>query len=110
MKQILIFILTISIFTSCYTPPEPGIGIVTVLDTNDFRVPSASVKLSKGTILVEGYTDSNGEFSYTHQPNPELYQTHDVILDVNVQKGNLIGYGIIEIRVGEINERTIRIY
>lgn len=117
MKKIVVALLVISgVFslTSCYQNPDYGVGIVIVLDANDFRVPSAKVTLSQpgdgsGIILVEGYTDSNGEFKYTHVP-PQTGMAVEVILNVNVVKDNAIGAGIIRIKPGEVSEATIRIY
>lgn len=113
MKRIfLIITLIIVTLSSCYTPPDPGIGIVRVLD-NGYRVPSAYIKLTQpgqtgtGNLLIEGWSDWNGEFTYTHQPHPELYQTHDVIFNVYVQKDGKTGTGILEVRVNEVNTSVI---
>lgn len=117
MKKLFVaFLIVSSVFslTSCYQDPDYGVGIVTVLDANDFRVPSAQVTLSQpgngaGIIFVEGYTDSNGEFKYTHVP-PQTDLAVEVILNVNVKKDNAIGAGIIRIKPDELSEVTVRIY
>jgi hypothetical protein len=117
MKKLFVTFLMITgvlSLSSCYQNPDYGVGIITVLDANDFRVPSAHVTLSQpgngaGIIYAEGYTDSNGEFKYTHVP-PQTGLAVEVILNVNVVKDNAIGAGIIRIKPDEISEVTIRIY
>lgn len=97
-------------FTSCYQEPSPGTGTVIVLDANDFRVPSADVKLSQpgslgtGYIVVEGITDASGEFDYTHAPALE------VILDVSASFGTKVGQGSIRIKPNETSSEEVRIY
>ncbi|MBE2246768.1 MAG: hypothetical protein IAE67_05885 [Candidatus Competibacteraceae bacterium] len=118
MRKLLLFTLLIGSifsFSSCYQDPDYGVGIVTVLDANDFRVASAEVVLSQpgqngqGIILVQGYTDPNGEFKYTHEP-PQTDLATEVILNVSVQKDNAIGAGIIRIKPNEVATVTVRIY
>ncbi|MCZ2442214.1 MAG: hypothetical protein LC101_00300 [Flavobacteriales bacterium] len=118
MKKILFIAVLIGIvssFSSCYQDPDYGVGIVTVLDANDFRVASAEVVLSQpgqngaGIILVQGYTDLNGEFKYTHEP-PQTQLATEVILNVSVKKDNAIGAGIIRIKPNEVTNVTVRIY
>jgi hypothetical protein len=117
MRNLFIFlsIITVSLtFSGCYEDPTYGVGIVTVLDQNDFKVPSAEVTLSQqgngsGVILEQGYTDGNGQFKYTHVP-PQTDLAVEVILNVNVQKGNYIGAGIIRIKPNEVSTVDIKIY
>jgi hypothetical protein len=117
MKKLFVtFLMITGVFSlsSCYQNPDYGVGIITVLDANDFRVPSAHVTLSQpgngaGIIYAEGYTDSNGEFKYTHVP-PQTGMAVEVILNVNVVKDNAIGAGIIRIKPDELSEVTVRIY
>lgn len=117
MKKIFVIFLILSgvlPLSSCYQNPDYGVGIITVLDANDFRVPSAQVTLSQpgngaGIIFAEGYTDSNGEFKYTHIP-PQTGLAVEVILNVNVVKDTAIGAGIIRIKPDEVSEVTVRIY
>src|SRR5688572_13309299 len=95
---------------SCYGDPEPGTGIVTVRDSNDLLVPSAVVQLSQpgqlgtGYIVVEGLTDMQGRYSYTHEPALE------VILDISASNGPSSGQGIIRIKPNETTEETVKIY
>ncbi len=111
-KYLLIFVTlaAVAAFSSCYEPPGPGTGKVIVIDQNDFRVPSATVKLSQpgqlgtGYIVNEGLTDLNGEYSYTHEPALE------VILDISATYGTAVGQGIIRIKPDETSTETVKIY
>lgn len=95
---------------SCYGEPDPGSGTIIVVDVNDFRVPSATVKLSQpgqlgtGYIVNEGFTNSNGEYTYTHEPALE------VILNVSATFGTATGQGIIRIKPNEHSTETVKIY
>lgn len=96
--------------TSCYKDPGPGTGNIIVLDANQFRVPLATVTLAQpgqngnGIILVQGFSDIDGEFSYTHEPALE------VILNVGVEKNGATGSGVIRIKPGEASEEEIVLY
>lgn len=95
---------------SCYGDPDPGTGTIIVIDVNDFRVPSATVRLSQpgqlgtGYIINEGFTNSNGEYAYTHEPALE------VILNVSATKDSAVGQGIIRIKPNETSTETVKIY
>ena len=113
MKKYLLFVLIAvgaGALTSCYKDPDPGTGKVIVIDVNDFRVPSADVKLSQpgqlgtGYIVNEGLTDQNGEYSYTHTPALE------VILNISATFGAATGQGIIRIKPNETSTETVKIY
>jgi hypothetical protein len=113
MKKFLLFVAIViaaGSFSSCYEPPGPGTGKVIVVDINDFRVPSANVKLSQpgqlgtGYIVNEGLTNQNGEYSYTHEPALE------VILDISATFGTAVGQGIIRIKPDETSTETVKVY
>ena len=113
MKKLFLFLSILVLagaFSSCYQPPSPGTGKVTVVDQNDFRVPSATVKLSQpgqlgtGYIINEGLTNMSGEYSYTHEPALE------VILDISATYGTAVGQGIIRIKPNETSTETVKIY
>ncbi len=116
-KLALLFVITIGIGASysCYSDPGPGTGKVIVIDVNDFRVPSATVKLSQpgqlgtGFILNEGLTDMNGEYSYTHQDFQVDFGT-EVILDISATAGTAVGQGIIRIKPDETSVETVKVY
>ena len=99
MKKLALFIailLAVGGFSSCYEAPGPGTGKVIVIDVNDFRVPSATVKLSQpgqlgtGYIVNEGLTNQNGEYSYTHD-DPNVDMGLEVILDLSATYGTAVG-------------------
>jgi hypothetical protein len=100
---------------SCYSDPKPGTGKVIVIDVNDFRVPSATVKLSQpgqlgtGFIVNEGLTDMNGEYSYTHQ-DPNVDMGLEVILEISATFGTAVGQGIIRIKPDETSTETVKVY
>lgn len=122
MKRILIIsslaLATLSL-NSCYTDPDPGTGVIVVTDGDDFRVPTAYVKLwqegqlGTGTIIYQGYTDNNGELSYTHR-DAQTGLGLEVILSVYAEKiinSQLrTGQGIIRIKPGEVSTEIIRIF
>jgi hypothetical protein len=117
MKQLLfILVITIGIGASysCYKDPGAGAGIITVVDNNDFKVPSATVKLSQpgqnntGFIINEGLTDQSGEYSYTHQDFQVDFGT-EVILNVSASEGGRVGSTIIHIRPDETTRETVTI-
>ena len=107
---IIIGVLGICTFSSCYQEPGPGTGKVRVVDASDFLVPSATVKLSQpgqlgtGYIVFEGLTNMSGEISYTHEPALE------VILNISATSGALVGQGIIRIKPDETSTETVKIY
>lgn len=113
MKKFLLIsavVVAAGMFSSCYQDPGPGTGKVIVVDVNDFRVPSATVKLSQpgqlgtGYIVNEGLTDVNGEYAYTHEPALE------VILNISATYGAAVGQGIIRIKPDETSTETVKIY
>jgi hypothetical protein len=67
-KFALIGIIAIGIAASysCYGDPAPGTAKIIVVDTADYKVPNAMVKLSQpgqlntGFIIHEGITDLHG--------------------------------------------------
>lgn len=112
---ILLLVITVSAMSSCYQDPEPGTGVVTVIDENDFRVPSATVTLSQpgqlgtGFIVNEGLTNMNGEYSYTHV-DPAVDMGLEVILNISATFGTAVGQGIIRIKPNETSHETVKIY
>jgi hypothetical protein len=116
-KFLLIFIIAMGIGASysCYENPKPGTGKVIVVDINDFRVPSADVKLSQpgqlgsGYIVNEGLTNQNGEYSYTHE-DPAVDMGLEVILNISATFGTAVGQGIIRIKPNETSVETVKIY
>lgn len=118
MKKILYVVCALALVggaSSCYEAPKPGTGKVTVIDVNDFRVPSATVKLSQpgqlgtGFIVNEGLTNMNGEYSYTHV-DPNVDMGLEVILNISATFGTAVGQGIIRIKPDETSEETVKIY
>jgi hypothetical protein len=111
-KIILFFVIAVGVGASysCYGDPQPGTGKVIVIDVNDFRVPSATVKLAQpgqlgtGFIVNEGFTNAQGEYSYTHEPALE------VILDISATFGTATGQGIIRIKPDETSVETVKVY
>ena len=110
MKKIIFTIVIASglLLTACYKAPEDGIAKIIVVDTNDFRVPTANITLTGPTgsfINVSGISNFNGEWIYTHDPALE------VILNVNAtsQDGLQTGYGIIRIKPDETATTIIKI-
>lgn len=116
-KFLLFFVIAVGVgaFSSCYEPPKPGTGKVIVIDINDFRVPSADVKLSQpgqlgtGFIINEGLTNQNGEYSYTHE-DPQVDMGLEVILNISATYGTAVGQGIIRIKPNETSTETVKIY
>lgn len=112
---ILLLIIPVLSFTSCYTDPDPGVGKVTVLDQHDFRVPGAEVTFSQagqnntGIVLYTTYSDNNGEASYTYVYPPNEMAL-PVIADVDVTKDNLSGTGIVRIDPGKTAAITVHLY
>lgn len=102
-----IFLLT-ALLTSCYSTPEPGVGIIIVKDYNQFRIPAAEITLeqSPGIPYQVGYTDQNGEYRYTF-PHPDTDQPVEVILNVFAKKGSQNGQGMIRIKPGETTTTEI---
>jgi len=101
-------------FTSCYEDPKAGTAKIIVVDSYDFRVPSANVQLSQpgighGYINVSGLTDLNGEFLYTHQ-DFQVDHGLEVILDIDATYNTSVGQGIIRIKPGETTTQTVKIY
>jgi len=118
MKKQLLFLLIaigLSASYSCYEAPKPGTGKVIVIDINDFRVPSADVKLSQpgqlgtGFIVDEGLTNQNGEYSYTHE-DPNVDMGLEVILNISATYGSAVGQGIIRIKPDETSSETVKVY
>lgn len=116
-KLALFFVMAVGIAASysCYADPKPGTGNVIVVDENDFRVPSATVKLSQpgqlgtGFIVFEGLTNLNGEVSYTHV-DPNVDMGLEVILEISATFGTATGQGIIRIKPDETSVETVKIY
>lgn len=118
MKKIIyIFLVSIAIvsFGSCYTNPDPGTGVIIVLDANDFRVPAAYVRLSQpgqtgaGIIINEGFTGNDGEYAYSHT-DPENGMALEVILNIYAEKDGKVGQGIIRIKPEETSTETVHIF
>ena len=113
MKKYILFLVVavgLGASYSCYSPPGFGTGKIIVVDEFDFRVPSATVKLSQpgqlgtGFIINEGLTNMSGEYSYTHEPALE------VILNISATSGSAVGSGIIRIKPDETATETVKIY
>jgi len=113
--QILLIAMGVMAFSSCYETPKPGTGKVVIVDVNDFRVPSATVRLTQpgqlgtGFIVAEGLTDLNGEFVYTHE-DPNVDMGLEVILDIDAVYNNAVGQGIIRIKPNETSVEQVKIY
>jgi hypothetical protein len=105
--QRIIFILivaTLPFMQSCYKEPGPGKVKIIILDANKFRVVNATVKISQtGSFINESLvTDYKGEVEWE---NPL-----EVIMNVDVKKGALLGSGIIRVKPGESRTTVITIY
>jgi hypothetical protein len=71
-------------------------------DTNQV-VPDAKVLITKDDILVEGYTDSKGEFRHTFNLQIQL--------DVVVSKDTIKGIGMVNLgELGEDVEKSIYLF
>jgi hypothetical protein len=111
MKKLFLFALFAVglILTSCYQAPQNGVAKITVVDANDFRIPSAGVTLKGpvGSYINEtGICDLNGVWNYEHDP------ALDVILQVEATHpvtGNTAD-GIVRITPDKTEEVTIKIY
>jgi len=116
MKKLsfLVVVAIATVFTSCYQEPQPGTAKITVVDLNDFRVPSATVTLTQpgqlntGYIVNEGLTNMNGEYSYTHI-DQRVNMGVEVILNIKAVDGPKDGVGIIRIIPGQTTTETIKI-
>jgi len=110
MKKILLLLVatTSLLLTSCYQEPVNGVAKITVIDENEFRVPSANVTLTGPTgsyISVSGITDFNGEWLYEHDPALE------VILQVHATSSTGPEYGdaIVRIVPNKTTNETVKI-
>ncbi len=119
----------------CYSSPEPGVAVITVLDANDFRVPEAEVRFYQsgasvgtqiGIIDQMRFTNLQGVCTFIH--GKSSYQVIDedsgrslvalcgddayceVILNVTATAQNKFGTTIVRIKPGETIQETVRIY
>jgi hypothetical protein len=115
----------------CYSSPEPGVAVITVLDANDFRVPEAQVRFYQsgngaGIIDEKRFTNLQGVCTFIH--GKQAYQVIDedsgrslialcgedayceVILNVTATSQNKLGTTIVRIKPGETIQETVRIY
>lgn len=115
----------------CYSSPEPGVAVITVLDANDFRVPEAQVRFyqsgnGQGIIDEMRFTNLQGVCTFIHAKS--AYQEIDedtgrslialcgddayceVILNVTATAQNKLGTTIVRIKPGETIQETVRIY
>lgn len=101
-----IFLLGTAIFIgpSCKKDRSMTLTIVAKnLSDTTILVPDAKVVLDKGSIHVEGYTDSKGEFRHTFNLQIQL--------DVTVTKDTLAGIGIVNIgTLGVDVEKSIYVF
>lgn len=101
-------IISLFWFTSCYQTPEIGTAKITILNSAGYREPGATVHLYGPTgsyIDVWGITDLNGEFFYEHDKNLA------VVLNVHAENtsGTSWSDGIIRIEpdMNEVESYTL---
>ena len=77
--------------------------IVKLMADTSISMPGVRVELTQGDVNVGGYTDGNGEFTYTFE--------HPVQLNIKAYNDTLSGIGIINIgRYGTDYEKTVFIF
>jgi hypothetical protein len=111
------FILALGLAFStfgCYEEPTPGTVIVTVLDSQGFKVSEAEVRFIQtgngaGIVNVTKYSNAAGEVSYTHT-DPISDLPLEVVLNVSGKKADLVGQTVVRVIPGETTRETLQLY
>ncbi|MBM3172045.1 MAG: hypothetical protein FJZ75_10605 [Bacteroidetes bacterium] len=98
----------------CYEEPTPGTVIVTVLDSQGFKVSEAEVRFIQtgngaGIVDVTKYSNAAGEVSYTHT-DPISDLPLEVVLNVSGKKADLVGQTVVRIIPGETTREILQLY
>jgi|GEM_PF-1034112 len=98
----------------CYEEPTPGTVIVTVLDSQGFKVSEAEVRFIQtgngaGIVDVTKFSDAKGEVSYTHT-DPISDLPLEVVLNVSGKKADLVGQTVVRIIPSETTRETLQLY
>ena len=97
-------IVSILLFSACHKNEAMNAKItVKLMADNSIVMPGVRVILYKADVEIGGYTDGNGEFSYTFE--------HPVQLDIRAFNDTLSGIGVINLgEYGTDYEKTIFIF
>lgn len=116
-KGILFIVLVCSVFiiNSC-VKKEDTIAKIEIRDENNDVVEQAMVVLhgtstcncpSQVVVFDTAYTNAAGIATFNYNEIYQLGQAGVAVLDIEAQKGNKSGQGIIKIEAEETNEETV---
>jgi len=97
-------IISILILSACHKNEAMRATItVKLMADSSIVVPGVRVEMYKADINIGGYTDGNGQFSYTFE--------HPIQLDIRAYNDTLSGIGVINLgEYGTDYEKTIFIF
>jgi hypothetical protein len=117
LAAIAAFLMIACIFTSSCKKDKPTQVMVTVIDTSGQKISAATVRVyarpsngSTNTITRfddTRLTDGNGQALFDYSSYTKPVQAGFVVLDIEVNKGNELGVGVVRVEEEKRNEKTI---